>query len=449
MMVHMASSLRGVRVIVVGAGLAGLTAARDLARQAADVLVVEARERLGGRVWTLHDDEFSADPVEAGGEFIDGDHTAIRELARELDVPLVRVLRGGFGLALDTDGSLKIHANPRTIWRAFKRALARDADAFESAGCNWNGSVAAATSQRSLDALLRARNARADVRAMAASLRGFFLADSYALSALVGVELSMEDTDPGHVALYRVKGGNDLLVNALARNRDLRFSLRLAVNRVEQDARGVSLSVVDAHGGLETLRADYVIVTVPPPVLRTWAFAPALPSEQRRAIDRISYGFATKALLRFDTRWWRRADRPRAFGTNLPIGAVWEAAETRGGPAILTLLAGGRASEQLQELLEGGGGEAVVERLRWLGTPSPLREIRSLTWERDRWARGGYAFFGPSFEPSWRDDLSRAFGRIIFAGDHTSREWQGYMNGAVESGQRAAKEVAALIGVRS
>ena len=67
-----------------------------------------------------------------------------------------------------------------------------------------------------------------------------------------------------------------------------------------------------------------------------------------------------------------------------------------------------------------------------------------MTWERDRWARGGYAFFGPSFEPSWRDDLSRAFGRIVFAGDHTSREWQGYMNGAVESGQRAAKEVAAL-----
>jgi monoamine oxidase len=445
----MASALGGTRVVVVGGGLAGLTAARDLARQGAEVRVVEARDRLGGRVWTLRDDEFSREPIEAGGEFIDGDHTAIRELARELDVAVVRVIRGGFGLALDIEGKLRIHATQQTIWKAFKRALARDAKALQSGECNWNGSVAAAAGQRSLDALLRARNARPDVRAMAAALSGFFLADSDALSALVGVELSMEDTDPGHVPLYRVRGGNDLLINALARDKNLRFSLRRAVKRVEQTAQAVSLSVVEPHGEIEMLSADYVVVTVPPPVLRTWTFTPALPPEQRRAFDRISYGSATKALLRFDTRWWRRRNRPRAFGTNLPIGAVWEATEVQSGPAVLTLLAGGRASEQLQELVESGGGEAVVERLRWLGAPSPLREIRSLTWERDRWARGGYAFFGPSFEPSWRDDLARAFGRIIFAGDHTSREWQGYMNGAVESGQRAAKEVAALEGVRS
>ena len=442
----MASSLRGTRVVVVGAGLAGLTAARDLTRQGAEVRVVEARDRLGGRVWTLRDDEFSREPVEAGGEFIDGDHTAIRELARELDVPLVRVVRGGFGLALDTDGKFKIHTTQQTIWRAFTRALARDAKAFQSSGCNWNGSVAAALGQRSLDALLGARNAPPDVRAMAAALRGFFLADSDALSALVGVELANEDVDPGHIPLYRVRGGNDLLINALARDKTLRFSLRRAVKRVEQTAQAVSLSVVEPHGEIEMLRADYVVVTVPPPVFRTWTFTPALPPEQRRAFDRISYGPATKALLRFDTRWWRRPNQPRAFGTNLPIGAVWEATEVRGGPAILTLLAGGRASEELQEILEKeGGGEAVVNRLWWLGTASPLREIRSMTWERDRWARGGYAFFGPGFEPSWRDDLSRAFGRIIFAGDHTSREWQGYMNGAVDSGQRAAKEVAALV----
>ncbi len=441
----MASSLRGTRVVVVGAGLAGLTAARDLARQGAEVRVVEARERLGGRVWTMREDDFSTEPVEAGGEFIDGDHTAIRELARALGVPLVRVIRGGFGLALETNGRFKIHATQQPVWKAFQRALAPDANAFRSDGCNWNGSLAATVARRSLDALLLARNARADVRAMAAALRGFFLADSDALSALVGVELSMENTDPGDVPMYRVNGGNDLLINALARNKNLTFSLRRAVKRVEQNAEEVTLSVVEPDGRLETLRAEYVVVTVPPPVLRTWTFSPALPPEQRRAFERLSYGFGTKALLRFDTRWWRAANRPRAFGTNLPIGAVWEATERRGGPAILTLLAGGRASEQLQEILEKeGGGEAVVNRLWWLGTPSPLREIRSMTWERDRWARGGYAFFGPSFEPSWRDDLSRAFGRIVFAGDHTSREWQGYMNGAVESGQRAAKEVAAL-----
>jgi monoamine oxidase len=441
----MTSHLRGTRVIVVGAGLAGLTAARDLGRAGAEVRVIESRERLGGRVWTLRDDDFSTEPVEAGGEFIDGDHTAIRQLARELDVSLVRVIRSGFGLALETDAGLKTYSTQSTIWQGFRRALKREAAAFETDRRSWNGSVAAAVAQRSLDALLRARNARPEVRAMAAALRGFFLADSDVLSALVGVELSMEDTDPGDVPLYRVRGGNDLLINALARNKNVTFSLRRAVKHVEQTLAGVNLAVVETHGQVETLRADYAVVTVPPPVLRTWTFAPALPFEQRRAVDRTASGPATKALLRFDTRWWRAANQPRAFATNLPIGALWEATENRGGPAILTLLAGGRASEELQEILENeGGGEAVANRLWWLGTPSPLRETRSMTWERDRWAKGGYAFFSASFEPSWRDDLARAFGRIVFAGDHTSREWQGYMNGAVESGQRAAKEVAAL-----
>ena len=70
-----------------------------------------------------------------------------------------------------------------------------------------------------------------------------------------------------------------------------------------------------------------------------------------------------------------------------------------------------------------------------------MRDFRSTTWEMDRFARGGYAVFGLGFKPEWRSELSRAVGRIAFAGDHTSRDWQGYMNGAVESGARAARDI--------
>ena len=436
--------LRGVRVAVAGGGLSGLVAARDLTREGADVHVIEARERFGGRVWTLREDDFSTEPVELGGEFIDGEHSAIRDLARELRLELTRVVRAGFGLALEINGRLRIHNTQQPVWRAFQKALRGPADAFEQVECDWQSTVAAAIASHTLDDLLQARGASAEVRAMAVALRGFFAADSDALSALVGVELAMEDTDPGHVTHFRIKGGNDLLVNALTRDRGTRFLLRRAVKRVQQGAGDVSITIVEPDGTTAVLRADYLVVTVPPTVLRTWTFSPAMPPEQRRAFEALSYGFATKALLRFERRWWRRPGRPRAFGTNLPIGALWEPTETQGGPALLTLLAGGRASDELQDLLESGGGSAVVDRLRWLGDPALLHEIRSITWERDRWARGGYAFFGASFEPSWRDHLSRAFGRIFFAGDHTSREHQGYMNGAVESGQRVAKEIATV-----
>jgi monoamine oxidase len=150
-------------------------------------------------------------------------------------------------------------------------------------------------------------------------------------------------------------------------------------------------------------------------------------------------------LLQFGRRFWRRAGRTRAFGTALPIGAVWDGNEDQRGPAaILTLLAGGRASASLQRILRSEGPKGVVQRLGWLGRPSALRASEVVTWERDPWARGGYAVFGPGFDPQWRDWLARPAGRIVFAGEHTSLRWQGYMNGAVESGQRAAAEILAL-----
>ena len=135
----------------------------------------------------------------------------------------------------------------------------------------------------------------------------------------------------------------------------------------------------------------------------------------------------------------RKPGRPRAFGSNLDTGAIWETSGT--GPAALTLLAGGRASRALRDLLEEGGPQRVIRRLSWLGEPEEARDFRSISWELDPFAKGGYAVFGPDFRPEWRGELARSFGRIAFAGDHTSRKWQGYMNGAVESGQRAARDV--------
>ena len=83
----------------------------------------------------------------------------------------------------------------------------------------------------------------------------------------------------------------------------------------------------------------------------------------------------------------------------------------------------------------------MVRRLAWLGDVEEARDFRSISWELDPYARGGYAVFGTDFKPEWRSELSRSFGRIAMAGEHTSRKFPGYMNGAVESGQRAARDI--------
>jgi monoamine oxidase len=179
-------------------------------------------------------------------------------------------------------------------------------------------------------------------------------------------------------------------------------------------------------------------------------FEPALPARQQEAIARLRYGAATRALLQFSERFWRKIGRPLAFGSDRATGAVWDGNEQQRGPAgILSLLAGGGASRALQDILSHEGPAGVVSRLRWLGRPTSLVASRAIVWEDDRWALGGYAYFDSTFDPRLRDVIGQPAGRVLFAGEHTSIRWQGYMNGAIESGQRAAAEVVALAGQRA
>jgi monoamine oxidase len=436
------SSLKGQRVLVVGGGLAGLVAAREAIARGAEVHLLEARERLGGRVWTVHDKSFSDAPLELGGEFIDGGHEAIRALCRELRLTLVPILKDGFGLALDVNGRVQLFSGQRPIWNDFKRTLSREASAFAAADCDWGSTTAKAIGRHSTLRLLEARGASREVIAMVQALRGFLLADADQLSALVGVELSGQPTDPGHVTLSRIKGGNDRLVQALARQPRLTISLKAVVDSIRQDDRRVSAHVTDGSKKGLLVTGDYLVLATPITISRTLEFAPAIPAAMRRAWQAIGAGPATKAHVRFDTTWWRKRGRPRAWGTNLDTGAIWETSGT--GPASLTMLAGGRASRALRDLLEEGGPQRVIRRLSWLGEPGDARDFRSISWELDPFARGGYGVFGPGFRPEWRAELQRAHGRVVFAGEHTSRQWQGYMNGAVESGQRAARDVEML-----
>ncbi len=132
------------------------------------------------------------------------------------------------------------------------------------------------------------------------------------------------------------------------------------------------------------------------------------------------------------------------YGTAGSLGAVWDGNEQqRRGGAILTILAGGGAAHDLAGLIEREPASQIAARLRWLGRPSRVLGSRAYSWTDDPFARGGYAVFGPDFDPSWRGWLRRPFGPVYFAGEHTSIRWQGYINGAIESGHRVAHEVLA------
>jgi monoamine oxidase len=439
--------LRGLSVIVAGAGLAGLSAAHDLHARGAAVTVLEARDRIGGRVWTLRAGLAAGQHGEAGADMIDAGQTEIRALARSLGLRLVPILRGGWGQAgRGRDGRVRRRAGGWRGWAELAQALAPLSRPYELAERRWESGAVAAIATQSVAGWLDATRATDRVREMAWGLRGFFLADPPDLSVLAFVDQFSSAGDEGPGRLFRIAGGNDRLAEALAAPFRQRIRLRQEIVRVARTRTGVTVTVRDAAGVRATMRGDWLVMALPAPLVAALQFAPALPEGQQTALRALKYGRATKTLLQFDRPFWRRANQPAAWGTSLPIGAAWDASEDQHGPhAVLTLLAGGSASTATRTLLREGGPAALVAQLRWLGAGrARLTGARSVSWERDRWARGGYAYVDPDYPVLLRHWLARPAGRIVFAGEHTSWRWQGYMNGAVESGRRAAAEVTLL-----
>jgi len=441
--------LDGVSVLVAGAGLAGLAAAHDLIARGAAVTVIDSRDRIGGRVWTVRDGFVERQHAEAGGDLIDDGQDAIRELAREMGLTLTRILKGGFGyVRTSEDGTPSIvKRGAARGWDRLADALAEFTTPYKRAERRWDSPITADIGRRSVASWLDHAGADAELRATATGLRGFFLADPDELSLLALVDQFSEADAPAPGSMWRIEGGNDRLATALAAPLGARLHLDTELAAISHRGRAVRATVKNRRTQSQ-ISCDYAVLTLPAVLLRRIPISPALPAQQHDAIVQLKYGRATKTLLQFSKRFWRVPTRPRAFGSPLPFGAVWDGNEDqRGRAGILTLLAGGGASDATQAIVAKHGARGLADALDWLGSRhAELIASRQIVWEHDPHARGGYAYFDPAFDPALRAWLARPFGRLFFAGEHTSVKWQGYMNGAVESGRRAAAEIAAVHG---
>jgi len=442
-----ATTLAGASVVVAGAGLAGLSAAHDLVAMGAEVTVLDARDRVGGRVWTIRDGFAERQHAEAGGDMIDEEQHEIRDLAGELGLKLTRILRGGFAyVRTDPSGKPKIAQQDASRgWARLARQLDGLARPYRLAEQRWDSPIATRLARQSVGSWLDSVRADAELRATARGLRGFFLADPDELSLIALVDQFAADDAPALRPMYRIDGGNDRLAAALAARLGDRLHASTEVVAVSHRGKTVRVSVKNGRA-MSQIGCDYAVLAVPASTLRRIPFMPSLPVQQHDAVANLKYGRATKTLLQFSRRFWRTPGRPRAFGSPLPFGAVWDGnEEQRGAPGILSLLAGGGASDATQSIVAKEGPQGLSRALEWLGAGgTELSAWRQIVWEHDLFARGGYAYFDPTYDPSLRAWLARPCGRLFFAGEHTSIKWQGYMNGAVESGRRAAAEIAAV-----
>jgi monoamine oxidase len=398
-------------------------------------------------VWTVRDTFAEGQHAEAGGDLIETDQAAIRRLVDQVGLSLRPILRGGFAFVRRGSGRHpnKPVSSVSQLWPGIVKLCDPWIRAYRISERRWESPIARMLGRLSVAEWLDQTHADQHMRAFMRGLRGFFLADPEDLSLLALVDELTSDTR-GRSQFYRIMGGNDRLATSLAARLREPVRLRAMVLAATQTRDRVRVTVGSPDGTHTQISTDYLVLAVPATTLRHIVFGPPLPPLQRNAIQDLRYGRATKTLLQFTPRFWQRRGRPRAYGTDLPIGAVWDAnEEQRGRAGILTLLAGGSVSMDTRKLMAEHGVVGLVNALGWLGaTQTSVLAFRQVCWEEDPWARGGYAYFDPAYDPELRTWLARPHGQIVFAGEHTSLRWQGYMNGAVESGLRAAAEVQAL-----
>lgn len=392
------------RVVVVGAGLAGLSAADEFRRAGADVVVLEARDRVGGRVWSRELDNGAV--VEMGAEFILPGNTLIREVADRLGLDLWdKGMRYGRREPRGA-GELSAAAVDAAIG-AVDDALARDAELGRLASSELIARLAID------DAAREVLVARVEISAASPAAR--------VPAAALAVVAHVDDEPAPSVA-----GGNQRLAHALAEPLGAAVRLRTRARRVAWGEDGVTVATEDGE-----VAADACVVAVPATVAGEIAFEPALPARVAGALEKVEYGHAAKLFVPL-------AARPGPGAVMSVPERYWTWTSTGAGGEVQPVLNAFAGSGPALERLGVGDGPG-----RWLESVRALRPKLELegggavlsTWSDDRWARGAYSLLPP-------DDVAAALaetvGPLAFAGEHTGGEFAGLMEGALRSGRRAA-----------
>jgi monoamine oxidase len=439
-------------VLVVGAGLAGLTAAYELQRAGWGVTVCEAQSQVGGRVKTVRSGFAQGQWAEAGAEFIDAPqvHPQIHHYISHFQLGLEPVARDGLDGAYYLDqqrfGFAELSARyGNTVeaelerFRQAARALGEPAiDLDQLANQPEVQALDGQSIATWLDQLAFAPVAR--------RLVDNYLRDEFGEPDHISLlTLAHDATLYGQVAeadlmVYRIQGGNDRLPAALAEALHRPVQLNTPITAISLTENGVQAS--HAHG---ELTADYLILAAPLPALRRVVFTPALPSLLTQAITDLSYATHVKVLLQYSQRFWQTLGLSGEIVTDLPLGCVWEATGSQAGTmGILVTYTSGCFGEQFEALEDAQRIKRAVAELEAI-YPGSYRQVTAATtyaWNQHPYIGGAFSMPAPGQLSAFWGALRQPHGRLYFAGEHTDAYF-GYMEGAIRSGQRVAQQLVA------
>jgi monoamine oxidase len=443
---------RDADVIVVGAGLAGLMAARQLIAARRAVLVVEARDRVGGR--TVNASIGAGNVTEMGGQWVGPTQDRLLALAHELGVETFPTYHEGRNL-LELGGRLRRYKGtiPRLaphvlfdVQRALRKL--RRAARRVPADAPWTAPKAAELDGQTLASWVRkaarTKKARRLLEIATGTMMGTGTAELSALWMLSYVSSAgsfdaLVDIEGG-AQQDRFVGGSQRISQKLAEELGDAVVLSAPVRRIAQDGSGLD---VDADG--VQARAQRVIVAVPPPLAARISFVPSLGGRRDQLTQRMAHGALTKCAAVYPEPFWREQGLTgQAVSDRGPVTATFDNSPPDGTPGVLLgFVAGGEAIRHAR-LSEADRRRVVLESFeRLFGSDAAQPGIYLETaWAEEEWSRGGpVCSFSPGALAHYGEALRQPAGRIHWAGAETATVWCGYMEGAVRSGARAAEEV--------
>ena len=441
-------------VIVVGAGLSGLAAARKLTAEGIDVVVLEARDRVGGRTeGHLLDD---GTPLELGGQWIGPTQNRMYELLDELGLEHFRTHNDEGDLLLDLGGRqsrLKSHRGATPRLRPFALAdLAQGLARFERLATHvsltepWNTPRADFLDGQTFETWIR-RNLRTPIgRAyFRVACEAVFAAESTDMSLLHALFYVHSGTDFETLLSVdlgaqqdRIVGGSVLIAESMAEGLGDRVRLGSPVRTVAQHDQGVTVTTRAGDG----FEGSHVVVTLPPTLAGRLEYDPPLPSWRDQLTQRLPAGSVIKVYAVYDEPFWR-ADglNGQAASDTGPVKVTFDNSPPSGTPGVLMGFVEAADGRRLARRTPGVRREAVLDCfVRYFGLRAATpREFVERDWMAEEFSRGCYgAHFTPGVWTGYGHALREPVGRIHWAGAECSPVWNGYMEGAVRSGEDAA-----------
>jgi monoamine oxidase len=462
-----APAARSADVVVVGGGLAGLTAARAIAAAGKSVIVLEARDRVGGRVWN-HDLGGGA-VSERGGTFIGPTQDKIADLARALGVATFDTYDTGQNVYIDENGTRLTWSDTGptgsappdplvlpelTVTVARLDDMAKDVPV----GAPWTAGKAAEYDGQTLESWLKANSVTPRFqRLIPVATRPIFGAEAAELSllfVLFYIASSGNESNPGTIERNidtrgggqqsRFVGGSQVIPDKMAADLGSRVVLSAPVRRIATAGGGVT--VTSDQG---TFTAKRVIVAVPPTLAGRIDYDPILPSSRDQLTQRLHQGVMTKVAAVYDRPFWRDAGLTgQGVSPTGLVTATFDDSPPSGSPGVLFGFVGGAQARAYAKLPAAERRSRVLAELAAMYGPQALaaRDFFDTSWTEEAWTRGcPVGIAGPGVLTAYGAALREPVGPIHWAGTETSDYWNGYMDGAVRSGQRASAEVLAEV----